>query len=303
MADEPVVRRLVLNPLLCFIGTKLTKVDVKRIKSALNAKYSPAVITEAKAQLLKDCTPLTLSKSLGRYPDRHGDNKTTAEINDIVDIFLHLDECKALTALPRYVCDNSDQFPSLPLDDGELTFLFSKIDKLEEIIVGLKEAVYNMSAMIVPKPVVLPNVHFPPLSAVCSQPADPHSASAPRASYIPNPTAGKPLHTAQPSRIAPTSAAARIESRAWADLVTTHHVPTDESSSAASNNGDVDVDGFQRVRSPRHKRKRVAGEQTAQRRSSASDREGSNQLINRSHSRNSRASAIVIRQKIDSNSA
>jgi len=294
MADAPVVRRLILNPLLCFANSKISKVDVKRIKSAVNAKYSPVVISEAKAQLLKDCTLLTLPKPLGRYPDRHGENKTVSEINDIVDILLHLDECKALTALPRYVSDNSDLFPSLPLDDGELAFLFAKIDKLEEIIVGLKDAVYTMSAMIAPKPLGLSNVHFPPLTAVHSQSADNHGTSAPRALFVPN-TVGKPVQTAQPSHSALPSSAARIESRAWADLVAAHHGPTDESSSAASNYGDIDADGFQRVRSPRHKRKRVAGEQSGhQRHANGSDhRQAGNQLINNSQPRNSRSSTTT----------
>jgi len=86
----------------------------------------------------------------------------------------------------------------------------------------------------------------------------------------------------------------RAESRAWSDLVAAERHHVDYSSSAGSNYGDVDADGFQRVRSPKHKRKRTnSGRHQLDQHREASSRVGSNQLIGNRPTRNSHASTTL----------
>ena len=301
MADRPVDQRLVLNSLLCFVLTKLGKVDIKRLKSAVSVKYQPESISAAKIQLLNDSSSFTLSKPLGRYPDRHqGLNKTANELNDIFDIVQHLDECKALAILPRYVCDNSDSFPSMSLDEGELAFLLAKLDKMEATIESLKSAVYAIQA----KPLYVASTVAPGPNVASSsagqtgrqlqsqpliQPSRPkitveNSLTGNLGKTIVNNTNSLSMATSTPSQ--------RGQSNLWSDLVTAERRSTDYSSSAGSNYADNDDAGFQRVKSPKHRRKRVdiSQRQFHQQSSAATTAGGSNQLIGVRPTRNSRPS-------------
>jgi hypothetical protein len=307
MADRPVEQRLVLNSLLCFLLTKLKKVDIKRLRNAISVKYQPECISAAKILLLKDCSSLNLTKALGRYPDRQGVNKAASELNDIFDIVQHLDECNALCALPRYVCDNSDSFPSLPLDEGELAFLFAKLDKMEAIIENLKAAVYAIQA----KPLYVASTQALGPNAASSSAglighqlqSQPPTASARFVGALTaeNPAAnhaGKTTVTNTKSLpMAASTPSQRVHrpSHSWADLAASERRSVDYSSSTGSNYGDVDDEGFQRVKSPRHKRKRVDIGQRELNEQSAATAAGTskNQLVGSRTTRNSRASVTT----------
>ena len=303
MADRPVERRLVLDSLLCFTMTKFKRVDIKRLKDAINVKYQPEDISLAKTQLLKGCSSFNLLKPLGRYPDRQGVHKTDSELNDIIDIIMHLDECQALSALPRYVSDNSDSFPSLPLDEGELSFLFAKLDKMEATIEGLRLAVNAMhTPLFVSSSALGPNAYVGSSAAGLSSSHIQSSSSLP----IPGPSLPRQKTTDKQEKstvnntksvglgAATSTPVHRAESRAWSDLVAAERHHVDYSSSAGSNYGDVDADGFQRVRSPKHKRKRAnSGRHQHDQHHEASSRVGSNQLIGNRPMRNSHASTTL----------
>jgi len=281
--------------------TKLKKVDIKRLKNAVSVKYQSECISAAKNLLLKDSSSLTLSKPLGRYPDRQGLNKAVNELNDIFDIVQHVDECQALNALPRYVSDNSDSFPSMPLDEGELAFLFAKLDKMEAIIESLKSAVYAIQAkpLYVASTVSLgPNVASSSAGQtgrlLQSQPLIQPSRLKISAENTSTDNLGKTIanNTNSMSMATSTPSQRGHASNSWADLVAAERHPTDYSSSAGSNYADNDDAGFQRVKSPKHKRKRVdiSQRQLDQQSSAAAAARGSNQLIGARPTRNSRPS-------------
>lgn len=148
MADVPTSRELRLNSLLCFALTKFGKLDVKYIKDTISDFYNFGEVSIAKKQLLCDTKSLKLDSYLSRYPDRHGDGRTTREVDDILAIIQQLDESTSLQYLPRYVTDNTDRVPSIKLDDGDLRLVVNKLSKMETTVQSLQSAVHTLSSVV-----------------------------------------------------------------------------------------------------------------------------------------------------------
>ena len=146
MAEELERNVFALNNLLCFLVSKQGKADSKRLKETVRDFFTQTNISGAKKQLLVDIAALTVSGvvygQFPRFPERHGDRRTERELEDIFDIVQTADERGLLSKLPTYVSDNPEKMPSIKLEDGDLRFLLSKIDKLEAMILGLQTAVH-----------------------------------------------------------------------------------------------------------------------------------------------------------------
>lgn len=273
MADVSVERRSIINSLLCFTLTKFGNSDIKRIKSAVLTKYQSEDISIAKKLLLKDISELTLSKPLSNSRQlestRQGDNKSVAEVNDIIDIIHQLDDRKSLSLLSRYVTDNSDSLPILPLEEGELGFLMSKLDKMEAIIQGLQSTVHTLAASLRPTSSSFVTSAAGPMSLPPAQSGYVRALQQPRLHQTSTEPAEKPP-TEKPDDVHNNHASVRIDTHArrganrddrkaaWSDVVEAEHRSDQNyaSSSAGSNFGDVD-DGYQLVVSPYHKRQRT----------------------------------------------
>lgn len=147
MAEESDGCELILNTVLCFTLTKLSHFGIDKIKNIIIDFFSNDTISLAKKQLLHDIERRGLTQ-LPRYPERHGDKKKQSEVNDILNIITVLDEKKELSKLPTYVTDNTENIPSVRIEDGDLAYLMTKINKLEGHIVVLQRTVNSLSATI-----------------------------------------------------------------------------------------------------------------------------------------------------------
>jgi hypothetical protein len=106
--------RLVLCKPLCFLVSKLGKLEIKVMKTALIDYYSAAEITAAKFQLIDDTASLQLSEIIPHIPQRRdGENRSLLELEDVFKLISFLDENKQLDKLPIYVTDNPDAMPSI----------------------------------------------------------------------------------------------------------------------------------------------------------------------------------------------
>jgi len=66
-----------------------------------------------------------LSKRPNVRARRDGDARLAHEVDDILSLFTFLDEQKALTDLPIYVCQNPDNMPRPRLFEGDLNVLMA----------------------------------------------------------------------------------------------------------------------------------------------------------------------------------
>ena len=123
---------LVLCKPLCFLVTKLGKLELKVIKSALLDYYSSAEITEAKRQLIDNIHSLQLIGKIPQITDRrNGENRSSLEVEDVFKLIAFLDETKQLDKLPKYVTDDPDAMPSIRLFEGDLSHIMSRMERIE----------------------------------------------------------------------------------------------------------------------------------------------------------------------------
>jgi len=59
-----------------------------------------------------------------------------------------LDHRQLLDKLPIHVSDNTDSTPTMKLEDGEMNFLLSKFERIEDSVLYLQETVNKMYAAI-----------------------------------------------------------------------------------------------------------------------------------------------------------
>ena len=125
MADSSVV----VCDVLCFLRHKFGKTVNKVVKSALVDFYDVEVLSNAKSQLLKDISALDTTVKFPHVPQRRdNDNRLSREVDDILSLFICLDENKLLDALPRYVADGPDSMPPIRLYEGELNGMLVMIE-------------------------------------------------------------------------------------------------------------------------------------------------------------------------------
>ena len=79
------------------------KLDVKYIKDTISDFYNFGKVSIAKKQLLCDTASLKLDSYLSRYPDRHGDGRTTREVDDILAIIQQRDESTSLQIIISHI--------------------------------------------------------------------------------------------------------------------------------------------------------------------------------------------------------
>ena len=70
--------------------------------------------------------------------DSDGRVRAAKEVDDILSSLIVLDEKKLLKELPCYVVDNTDNIPTMKLEDGEMKYFAKKLDKLEEALTHLQ---------------------------------------------------------------------------------------------------------------------------------------------------------------------
>jgi hypothetical protein len=128
MADK----ELVLCDTLCFLTSKMFRLSMEVLKSAVIDFYDIDTIVEAKRRLLAGVNLLDFTEKLPHIPKRRGEaNRSTQEVDDIFALFQFLDERGQLSKLPRYVSSDPDSMPSTRLFEGDMSVLQAQLDKLE----------------------------------------------------------------------------------------------------------------------------------------------------------------------------
>ena len=139
-----------LNSVLCFIFTKLHKLEQKQIKDVALNFYSSADIHEAKEALIN-----ISYASFGEieWPTkiidrRAGDGRSHHEVDDIFTVITALDERQLLHDLPKFVSDSSDEMPTKMLIDGDLKAVMNRFDKVDYRLAHMSEIINKLSATI-----------------------------------------------------------------------------------------------------------------------------------------------------------
>jgi len=146
MAEHSVV---VCAP-LCFVFTKIGKINGSKIAKVVSDSFTPTDITKAKKILIEDVQKIHTDRPLPRLVSRRENDLQKRACKEAIDIeFLAsaLDRHRLLDQLPLYVTDNTDSVPTLKLEDGELRYLMNKIDKMEDTILCLQETINRLHAM------------------------------------------------------------------------------------------------------------------------------------------------------------
>jgi len=139
-----------LNHVLCFIFSKLHRLDQKQIKDFALNFYTSVDIHEAKESLMN-----ISYASFGEveWPTkiidrRAGDWRSHHELDDIFTVITALDEKQLLRDLPKFVSDSSDQMPTRMLTDGDLKAFMNRFDKMELRLVHMSDIINKLSATI-----------------------------------------------------------------------------------------------------------------------------------------------------------
>ena len=113
----------VANPKKLKKGTTIYQSVVRRfIPRYQTSFYSGEQLSAAKQQLLDDISEMNSSIKLPHMPRRRdGDKKAIKETDDIISLFIFIDENKLQdVSASRYVSDNPDAMPPIRLYEGDL---------------------------------------------------------------------------------------------------------------------------------------------------------------------------------------
>lgn len=137
MADAT---KVVVCDVLCYLRHKFVKTPLKVLKSVLMDFYSAEVLSCAKKQLLDDISAIDTTVKFPHVPQRRdGDNRIVNEVDDIMALFIVLDENILLDELPRYVADGPDNMPATRLYEGDLAMVMNVMDKMDRQIQELND--------------------------------------------------------------------------------------------------------------------------------------------------------------------
>jgi len=149
MADRE--RRVVFCAPLCFVLSKIGKINGNKIISTLCDAFKPQEITTAKKILVEDSEKIRTDKMLPRLASRRDKDvhrRAHQEAGDICFLISSLDQRSLLNQLPIYVIDNTDSVPTMKLEEGEMNYFMAKVEKLEDSILCIQETVNKLYAIV-----------------------------------------------------------------------------------------------------------------------------------------------------------
>jgi hypothetical protein len=122
----------VLSDLLCFAVNKFGRIANKPLKAVMLDFYPHDDISTAKDLLLNEMDKVLLDK-WPRPARRRKDsvNRSTTEIDDILNTIALADNRKILDQLSMFVSSDPDKMPSVKLTDGDLAVVLLKLSKIE----------------------------------------------------------------------------------------------------------------------------------------------------------------------------
>lgn len=138
--------RLILSRPLCFLLSKVGKVESKCLKNTLMEFFDPVDISAAKKQLMEDIICMNLDEKVPHVPlRRDSENRIRLEADDLFSLINFIDELKKLDSLPTYVTDNPDNMPSIRLFEGDLSHIMNRLERIES---RLDHRLSDMAAII-----------------------------------------------------------------------------------------------------------------------------------------------------------
>jgi len=140
-------KQLIVSELLCYFRNKFSKLSHITLKSVIVDFYSAEDISTAKEILVDNVDILMNVLKIDKWPRparrNKTDNRSRVEVDDILSVFIHLDENLYLDKLPVYVAVNVDNIPSSRLDEGELGCVIKKLDSVVKRIDGVEKKIDN----------------------------------------------------------------------------------------------------------------------------------------------------------------
>lgn len=131
-------RQLVLSAPLCFILNKVGKIELALLRKLLLNFYDVEALADAKRELhiaMDDMSDMSVVETLRKRPRitmrRDSDNRNVHELDDIFAMITYMDECKLLEKLPVFVADHPDSMPTIGVSEGEFTFIFRMLEKMD----------------------------------------------------------------------------------------------------------------------------------------------------------------------------
>ena len=92
---------------------------------------------------------LSAVDKLPHIADHHSNmDRIKRDVDDIIAVLVFLDEHGLHNSLPRYVCANPDNLPSVRLFDGDLHILLTRLEKLENKLARLDSTLADMTGEV-----------------------------------------------------------------------------------------------------------------------------------------------------------
>ena len=144
-----------MNQLLCFIRNNFDKWTTAELKVVLLNFYNDDELVAGKELLLKVVTLIAKDTAgetdLPRLPRRQGENKGRQTLEDILKLFIIVDERKWMDSLPCFVAADLSRVPQLNADSVNVLHLAKQIESLELRFAGLDTKV-DILAKTTPHP-------------------------------------------------------------------------------------------------------------------------------------------------------
>jgi len=143
MAD-PIV--YTFSDLLCFASYAVNKIASKPLKSLISDFYTQEAIASAKGMLLDyldsqgEHSELNVSRRR-----RDSVTKQSLDVDDILKMFTYADEHNI--SLPPFVSLSPNRMPSIRLAEGDLQIMWTKIERLEEVLNKIQESLTQVSEL------------------------------------------------------------------------------------------------------------------------------------------------------------
>lgn len=172
-ADNMADPNLLISDLLCYSIKKFARVAHKPLKAVLCDFYNSDEISAAKDLLISEIDKACVDKlkedpTMQRWTKparRRKDsvNRSSLEIEDILQSILYADGAKILDKLPVFVSTDPDRMPSIKLTDGDLALVLLKLTKIEERQEGICSKLSTVVRNVDLQKSSLHSGHFPSL--------------------------------------------------------------------------------------------------------------------------------------------
>jgi len=121
-----------VSEVLCFIANKFSVLTKLQLKSILVGFYTEEELIVAKDGLFASSAKLNVDGLPRPVKRARGDNRAKLTADDLLDLYMCLDEKGCLDRLPTYVARNLERVPSVKLEDMELYCVSQKLESLDK---------------------------------------------------------------------------------------------------------------------------------------------------------------------------